>query len=177
MLNILSHLRSEKPEITDARRIYRKIMQSSRNPEFFGDGKCADTMTGRMEILCLHLGVMHYVLRFHGDNGKALGQALYDVMIADFDTALREEGLSDSGLKRRIKPMAKMFYIRIKNYAEALSSDDQDKEIKSVISKFSGKEDSYTNSLTAYIKAIYSMLKPLSLGEIAKAKFQFPKKL
>ena len=50
-----------------------------------------------------------------------LSQALYDVMIADFDVALREEGLSDTGVARRIKPLAKMFFSRAKAYADVLA--------------------------------------------------------
>ena len=179
MLKFLSHLKlglnpNQRPEIKDAKRIYALLMQVSRKPEFFGEAKCPDTMTGRMEILCLHLGIMHYVLRNHGENGKALGQALYDVMIEDFDIALREEGISDSGLKRRIKPMAKMFYGRAKDYADAFDGENEADELLAIITSFIPEKSQFINKMVVYSQALHEGFKALSFAEIAKARLKFP---
>lgn len=177
MLKFLSRLASrERPERTDAKRIYAKVMKQSRNPVFYGDNLVEDTTDGRMEWLSAHLSVILHALQKHGENGAKLSQSIYDVMVDDFDIALREEGLSDSGVKRRIKPLAKMFLTRARIYAEALNTDDE--KLVLVVQKhiLSNPEGGIDNSqiISNYIKKLSKNLNLKSLGELAAAEFDFP---
>jgi cytochrome b pre-mRNA-processing protein 3 len=177
MLKILSRITgSHRPEIKDAKRIYKKIMIQSRIPDFYGDDLCADTTDGRMEILCLHLSTVMHALRIHGETGAKLNQAIYDVMIDDFDVALREEGLSDTGVARRIKPLAKMFFTRAKQYADAFEVVGSDKDtLTTLISNNVCKAEDNTGMFVKYATNFLSELNTLSLGQIALADIGFPK--
>jgi cytochrome b pre-mRNA-processing protein 3 len=177
MLKFLSRLTSkERPERTDAKRIYAKVMTQSRNPVFYTDDLVEDTTDGRMEWLSAHLSVVLYALHKHGENGAKLSQAIYDVMVDDFDIALREEGLSDSGVKRRIKPLAKMFLTRARSYAEALNGSDD--AVGAVVQKHilqGGNNKTEASALICkYIKELSGSLGVKSLGEIAATEFEFP---
>jgi len=57
---------------------------------------------------------------------RNLGQALYDVMFQDFDRALREMGVGDLGVSRRIKTMVQAFHGRIMAYEQALMAQQDD---------------------------------------------------
>jgi len=177
MLKILSRITgSNRAEIKDAKRIYKKIMLQARKPEFYGAVLCADTTDGRMEILCLHLSVVLYVLRAHGETGAKLSQALYDVMIDDFDIALREEGLSDSGVSRRIKPLAKMFFTRAKQYTDAFDERDVDKSVLTdLINNHICQAKENTGVFSDYTENFWATLSAASLGQIAQSKIDFPK--
>ncbi|PHS35533.1 MAG: hypothetical protein COA91_13120 [Robiginitomaculum sp.] len=177
MLKLLSRIiGSPRAEIKDANKIYQKIMEKSRDTVFYGDDLCADTTDGRMEILCLHLATLMFVLRGHDQTGSQLSQAIYDVMIDDFDVALREEGLSDTGVARRIKPMAKMFFARSRSYADALAAEQKmDVELSKVIDKYMTKNSEKSGVFVKYIKEFHHNLSGSNLGQIAKAEFIFPK--
>lgn len=184
MLKFLSFLKGEqRAEIKDAHQIYRKVMKQSRKTSFYGPKLFADSYDGRMEVLCMHLSIILHALRQFEANGERLSQAIYDVMVDDFDTALREEGLSDTGVARRIKPLAKMFFSRAKAYGDVLESNE-DKQTKlgkllqNYILQSYGKDD--TSETTEHVKiAIYAEkfskgLVNADLGNTAQASFTFP---
>ena len=173
MLKILSAFwGTRRTEITDAKRIYRKIMAQSRRSEFFTKFTILDSFDGRMEVLYLHLAVVHCQLRAHGETGQKLAQALYDVMIEDFDIALREESITDTGVKRRIKPLAGMFFSRLKAYTNALA-DSPKAELGEIIGKFA--DSGSVKRLNTYIRDFDTELSIRSLGDIALTRFAFPK--
>ncbi len=184
MFKFLSFGHKKQRQVSvDAERLYQKLMEQSRKPVFYTPKLFADNYDGRMEVLCLHLSLVLYHLRRFGENGERLSQALYDVMIADFDVALREEGLSDTGVARRIKPLAKMFFSRAKTYADILeSTEGKQGELHDILKKYvslsniktevSGKYD--VVKLGKYTRAFSGVLANLSLGDIAKVDFSFP---
>lgn len=180
MLKFLSRLSnrlkaSQRPERIDAGRIYAKVMKQSRNPVFFRHGLIEDSMDGRMEWLAAHLSAVLHALQQHGEDGAKLSQAIYDTMVDDFDIALREEGLTDSGVKRRIKPLAKMFLSRAKTYADALNADDV--SLENAVQKHLLQErdaPSELTALSAYIDSFSSSFRTLGLDQLVNAGFEFP---
>jgi len=103
--------------------VYRMLMQQSRLPVFYGKDRFPDSYSGRLECLTLHMALYMKALRDHGEIGKSFSQSIFDSMVRDFDTALREEGLTDSGVKRRIKPMVGHFYKFLKDLTESLGDE------------------------------------------------------
>ena len=172
-MGILSRiLGKERPAFEDGRRIYQSLMAQSRNPAFFGDDKVKDSYAGRIDVLTLHMSVVMYVLRNHGENGEKLSQGLFDAMVDDFDIALRDEGLTDSGVKRRIKPMARHFYTGLKTISEGLQSGHVSEAITT--DAMAGASESFKSKYASYAKALLTQIEPLSLGDIALARFTFP---
>jgi len=177
MLNILSRIAGgSRAEVKDAKRVYQKTMTQSRQPVFYGADLCADTTDGRMEVLCLHISTIIYALRNHGETGAKLTQAIYDVMIDDFDVALREEGLADTGVSRRIKPLAKMFFERAKQYADAFDDGKNAKtELSKIIKSHVCKTDENSDVFVDYTRKLLDILSSYSLGALASGKIDFPK--
>lgn len=176
MLNILSRITGgPRAEIKDAKRVYQKAMAQSRLPAFYGEDLCADTTNGRMEILCMQLSTIMHTLRDHGETGAKLTQALYDVMIDDFDVALREEGLADTGVSRRIKPLASMFFERAKQYADALGGAEDADNLATIIGKHVCKTGDNGAKFVTYITSFHANLKTHSIGDIAGGRLDFPK--
>jgi len=174
----------EDAAITDARRIYMKLMAQSRRPNFFGEGRFADTYEGRIDVLTLHIaGILSNLNRF-GENGERLGQAIFDEMKDDFEVALREEALSDASVKKRIQPMISLFYDRVKIYAEALHHDDKEMKLRvhfeenlrleSDDATFSDKQNVFVEAVSSYLVTFDELLSSLSLGQIALTEFEFP---
>ena len=177
MLKISSWFGKSKPQVRlDAENIYAKLMKQSRAPWFFTNIGVRDDFDGRMEVLALHVGIVMQELGKRDKNAQKLSQILYDVMVDDFDIALREEGLSDTGVSRRIKPMAKFVLSRAKHYARALSSTKKDTKLIELTSKFIDDKQGDAQAILAnYAHDFSNSLAKKSLGQLAKADFNFPK--
>jgi len=162
--------------IEDSRRIYSVLMTQARQAEFYGAGKAPDNYDGRIDVLTLHIAVILHALSKQGEQGARLSQAIFDVMRDDFEVAMREEGLSDTGIKRRIKPMMQLFYTRVKTYVESLQSDDPKPELKIAFNTglLEGVDTDFSDQLASYAVKFSQNLKPLSLGQIALAQFNIP---
>lgn len=175
-MGFLSSLFGKEDALTrDARRLYSKLMAQSRSPWLYGPERVPDSYDGRIDVLTLHISAILTVLNTHGANGEKLGQALFDEMKDDFEIALREEGLSDAGVKKRITPMISLFYDRVRGYSEVLHMGGTQSDLEAVLSEsLNPQNQDFASELSAYLMAFYALVKPLSLGEIALAEFSFP---
>ncbi len=176
MLKFFSRLKSkERPQTRDARRLYQKLMAQSRQPVFYGQAGLEDSYDGRMEWLCLHLALTLHALRGHGVDGASLSQSLYDVMVDDFDVALREEGLSDTGVSRRIKPLAKMFFARAKAYHEAAEAGALGVTTQRHIFPVLKDQAKSGKNFAQYVDGFAANLANVDGQALSNAQFSFPK--
>lgn len=104
--------------------LYGRAVAQARDPAFYRDCGVPDTLDGRFETIALHAILVLRRLRREGEEGGALGQALFDAMMDDMDRSLREMGVGDLGVGRRVKAMARAFYGRARAYEAALDAGD-----------------------------------------------------
>jgi cytochrome b pre-mRNA-processing protein 3 len=98
-----------------ARNLYTAIMARAREPIFYADFAVADTIDGRFDLLALHAALVMEAL----PPGARLASDLATEIFAGFDEALRELGVGDFGLSRRMKALADAFYGRLQAYRAA----------------------------------------------------------
>jgi len=108
-----------------AQALYKAAVARARDPVFYARHAVPDTLDGRFDMISLHVFLVLYRLKQEGDGTKALAQALFDTMFADMDENLRELGVGDLSVGRRVKTMAQALYGRIAAYQAALDSDDE----------------------------------------------------
>jgi len=88
---------------------YRSIVAQSRQPVFYADWGVEDTVTGRFDMVSLHLAL--FLRRLSRESGaRAFSQALVDVFFRDMDSSIRELGVTDLGVPKKVKTMGNMFY-------------------------------------------------------------------
>jgi cytochrome b pre-mRNA-processing protein 3 len=97
--------------------LHEALVLASRQPIFYTQGQVPDTIDGRFELLVLHAFLL--LRRLRGTDGS-LAQQLFDRLFAQFDLNLRELGVGDMGVGKRIKFMAKSFLGRLQVYEDAL---------------------------------------------------------
>jgi cytochrome b pre-mRNA-processing protein 3 len=120
-MGVLASLFRHNPRRVAVNAAYRRIVERAREPVFYTEWGVPDTLDGRFELLALHAFlVLHRLKRDHGAT-EAFAQELFDTMFADLDRALREMGVSDLGVGRRVKEMASGFYGRIVAYDKGLA--------------------------------------------------------
>jgi len=131
----IGRLFGSDPLAVPARSLYEDIVAQSRQPTFYAVCGVPDSLDGRFELVALHAFLVLRRLNRPGgpvdegpvdegpaDGGSAadLAQALVDTLIQDMDRSLREMGVGDLGISRRVKEMARGFYGRIAAYEAGL---------------------------------------------------------
>jgi cytochrome b pre-mRNA-processing protein 3 len=104
-----------------ARALYEAIVAQARRPEFYVEAAVPDTLDGRFDLLALHVFLVLHRLRIDGPRTAGLAQALFDLMFVDMDRNLREIGVGDMSVGRKVKTMAKALYGRIAAYEPGLT--------------------------------------------------------
>lgn len=123
MMVLNGYLRQSAAEDA-ACRLYERVVAQAREPAFFAAVGVPDTLDGRFEMVALHSFLLLHRLKGEGRQAAELGQRLFDLMFADMDASLRELGVGDLGVGRRVKQMARGFYGRIAAYDSALRQED-----------------------------------------------------
>lgn len=166
----------EKPEKTAAAALYASIVTQSRQPEYYSQMGVADTVDGRFDILLLNASLAMRRLTAGGERGAKVSQALFNLMFQDMDEALREMGVGDLIVPKRIKQMGEAFYGRALAYDKALSSGDnealQDALVRNV---YRGAEDKDgAGRLAEYARRAYALVKAQSIEDLCDGRIQFP---
>ncbi|MGI9414516.1 MAG: ubiquinol-cytochrome C chaperone family protein [Hyphomicrobiales bacterium] len=108
--------------------IYAAIVAQARHPGFYRDAHVPDSIDGRFDLLVLHAFLFLRRLKGEGEAAGELGQLVFDTMFADLDQNLREMGVGDLGIAKRVRKMASAFYGRTAAYDEALDGYGADPE-------------------------------------------------
>jgi len=116
---LLNWLRSGRETRDAAHGLYAAIVVRARTAEFYSGLGVPDTLDGRFDMIVLHMFLVLERLRSGNKAGRHLSQALFDLMFRDMDRSLREIGVSDHAIGRRIKQMISAFYGRMQAYGEA----------------------------------------------------------
>jgi cytochrome b pre-mRNA-processing protein 3 len=105
--------------------LYEKIVAAARQPVIYSDWGVPDTPLGRFEMVSLHVFLV--LRRLRGETGRCaeIAQELTDAFFRDMDHSLRELGIGDLSVPKRMKELAKMFYGRVVSYGEALDRNDR----------------------------------------------------
>ena len=119
---MFSWLGGEKPEAAAARKLYAAVIEAARRPGFYADLKAPDTVEGRFEVLSIHVFLVLRRLKRAGDAERAFSQAFFDAFFRNMDDALRELGVGDLSVGKKIRKMAEAFYGRAGAYEAAISA-------------------------------------------------------
>ncbi len=99
--------------------IYKKIVLHSRNKIFYTHLKVADTLDGRFDLIVLHFFFIHSVLFKKDILKKKNYDQLMDIMYKDFDSNLREIGVGDLSVGKKIYQMSEAIAGRVSAYSKA----------------------------------------------------------
>lgn len=104
-------------ENADAEAVLAAVTAASRQPGLFGVQRVPDTLEGRFEMIVLHAALALARLR----QQRELAQIFTDKLFRHFDAGLREAGVGDLVVPKRMQKLAGAFYGRLKVYDLALS--------------------------------------------------------
>ncbi len=104
--------------------LYAAAVAAARDPWFYAALGVPDTLDGRFDLIGLHAALLIHRLQGDAAPGPELAQAVFDAMFSDMDQNLREIGVSDLSVGKRVKAMWEAFHGRARAYAAALDAND-----------------------------------------------------
>ena len=151
--------------------LYRTCVEQARQPVFYTELGVPDTVEGRFDLLILH--VILVLQRLQERSAEA--QQLFDILFADMDRNLREMGVSDMRISKKIKPLLEAFYGRSRVYAQALAETDETlaEALRRNIYGDSSALAAVTR-LTDYVRRTHRALAAAKLDDIMAGRLSFP---
>lgn len=107
-------------------KLYGQIVAAARQPVLYADWNVPDTPLGRYEMMALHMFLFLHRARGEGGALNDLAQEVTEEFFKDVDHSLRELGIGDTSVPKRMKKLAKMFYGRAESYGAALRAEDRE---------------------------------------------------
>ena len=159
---------AEKPSRRIAARLYTAAVRQARQPSFYLDLGVADTPDGRFDMVSLH--VILLLRRLKRDHVRTAedAQALFDLMFDDMDQNLREMGVGDIGVGKRIKGMAQGFYGRLQAYDTGLDAADDslNQALRRNLYRKTEPGDAQVAAMAAYVRRNDASLAILSIDDL-----------
>lgn len=164
------------PDEEAAHGLYAALVGQARRSEFYSALGVADTVDGRFDMIVLHAALLLRRLTAEGRRSARLAQALFDLMFADMDRNLREMGVGDMGVGKRIKQMAKAFYGRAAAYEAALA-EPGDAALAEALARNlyrgSPPQPETLAALAVYVRRQRDLLAAQGLGELMAGRVAF----
>lgn len=105
--------------------LYNKLVAQARSPQFYLHCGVPDSVNGRFEMVILHAYLVIGRLKGQGDAAAHTAQRVFDVMFDDMDQTIRELGVGDLSVGKKIRTMASAFYGRANAFDQGLAAFDR----------------------------------------------------
>ncbi|WP_293904946.1 ubiquinol-cytochrome C chaperone family protein [Phenylobacterium sp.] len=152
---MLNRLFKPRPAQTAGRALYASTVTQARSPGLYAGLGVPDTAEGRFEIYSLHVYLLLERLKEQGEQAGEVAQALFDAYIAALDDALRELGVGDLTVGKRMRKLGEAFYGRIQSYEKALAALPDAGLLEALLARtvYAGVETDQAAALAAYVVA------------------------
>ena len=98
--------------------LYKLIVKQARTKAFYSNLKIPDTIDGRFELVVLHFFFLERVLDKEIKKDQLIYKELLEIMYKDFDMSLREIGVGDLSVGKKIYQMTEAFSGRLFAYRQ-----------------------------------------------------------
>lgn len=107
-------------------KVYCEIVAQARQPVFYSDFLVPDTVDGRFDLIVLHAVLYFRRMQGEGEKTAEFTQDVFDLFFQDMDASLREMGVSDTRVPKKVRVMGEAFYGRADAYMAAIDKTDAD---------------------------------------------------
>ncbi len=158
---------AKSPTKAAGERLYAAAAARGRDERLYRDFGAPDTVEGRFELLTLHIILL--VDRLKGEAGDAarIRQTLFDAYVSNLDGALREMGVGDLAVGKRMRRLGEAFYGRAHACDAAFAALPDLQELLDMLGRtvFAGG-DGDRAGLAGYILAVRASLARQEVGTL-----------
>jgi cytochrome b pre-mRNA-processing protein 3 len=120
LLGLFGHGRHERIGF----QLYTESVRAARDPYFYETLGVPDTLDGRFDLVGLYASMVIRRLRILPPKGPRVAQAVFDAMFSDMDINLREMGVGDMSVAKKVRAMWEAFHGRAAAYEAPLATRD-----------------------------------------------------
>jgi cytochrome b pre-mRNA-processing protein 3 len=153
--------------------LYGAIVAAARQPRFYAEWLVPDTIDGRFEMMVVHAFLVLERLKQIGPSADGLAQALTDRFFAEMDAALRQAGVGDLSVGKKVRKMAEAFYGRAAAYRSGLSAGHVTLTEAVTRNIYGASDNTYAAALAKWIEAAKVQLAEMKLPDFETGKIRF----
>ena len=153
--------------------MYNILLNLSRNIFFYKITKLPDTFEARLYLMFFHFSILMIVSKF---KGKKFNQESYDYFFHNIEFNLRENGLGDVAVNKKMKEFNKILYdILLKlNLDKKQGVFKINRElIKTYFENFNDKKQSNIDEFEQYFQKFYDFCFELPLNNMIEGSIKF----
>jgi cytochrome b pre-mRNA-processing protein 3 len=175
-LNPLDRLIAWRRRKPNAGELYGAIVAQARLPVFYQGFGIPDTLDGRFAVLAAHLFVVLQKLQESGEAGASIAQALADRFSEDMETVLRELGVGDMGVPKKMRKLARSSATLLQAYGEAFAAGEDSfaATIAASLPLDGEKAEAAGRRLAPYLRAAARRLEGQDLASLQAGRVEFP---
>jgi len=132
---LLDRIFRPKPAVVAGRALYAACVEQSRTPVIYEALGVPDSVEGRFEVYTLHVVLIMDRLVNQGPEASRISQALFDAYVQALDDALREMGVGDLSVGKKMRRLGEAFFGRVKNYHTALSGLPETEDLRALVKR------------------------------------------
>lgn len=167
--------RAKRDERQAAERLYWAALAAARRPAFYVRHGVPDTLQGRFEMVALNLfPVLHRLMHEPGDDPE-LARAVAESLVDDMDGALRDVGVGDTRVPKRMRALYQSFAGRVTAYSQALGEGDEalaDAVARNVFPE--GGDREHVAALASYVGEAVRAVRGVELASLRRGDVPYP---
>lgn len=172
---MLKRLFKPRPAVVAGRALYASAVAQARTPALYVDLQTPDTPEGRFELYSLHVYLLLERLKNQGKQAADVAQAVFDTYLSALDHALRELGVGDTSVGKRMRKLGEAFYGRVRSYEEALAALPDTQPLEALIGRtvYAETDASKAPALAAYLTGQRAALAALPLERFYQGEIEW----
>lgn len=164
----------ERPGVAAGKRLYAAAVEQARVPQFYAHLGVGDTVMGRFELYTLHTVLLVLRLKGRGSQAAEVAQALFDAYLEGLDIALREMGVGDLSVGKKMKKLGRAFYGRVGSWEAALAEQSDEARALIVRTVYEGVDNPGAVALAAYARDAHKTLAELGDAALLSGETHWP---
>ena len=176
---IFSFFRKD-PSLDAATALYAAAVEQARSPRLYTDFGAPDTVEGRFEQVALHVYLLLRRLKDGapeaGADARQVSQKLFDVMFQNMDDSLRELGVGDLSIGKKVRKLAENFYGRVAAYEDALKDEAPEDDLARALGRniFGDEAAPAAARFAGYVRGVAAAMEAQPAARIAGGVVRFP---
>lgn len=156
--------------------LYTAAVEQARSPALYADFGAPDTVEGRFEQVALHVYLILRRLKGDAPQEKKVAQKLFDVMFQNMDDSLRELGVGDLSIGKKIRKLAENFYGRVAAYEDALDEEADEAALAAALGRniFGDEASPQARPFAVYARTVAASIMEQPTARIAGGVVRFP---
>ena len=172
---IMSFFRKD-PAVDAGDALYAAAVEQARSAALYTNFEVPDTVEGRFEMITLHVYLILRCLKGDEAGAPKVGQRLFDAMFQNLDDSLRELGVGDLSVGKKIRKLAENFYGRVGAYEDALKAESAPEMLAQTLGRnvYLDPDAPSAVRLAGYVKSTAAAIEAQSVARLVGGIVQFP---